>query len=208
MNVSQLLSISPVMPVVVIDDAKLAVPLARALVEGGVRVMEVTLRTSAALESIRSIAREVPEISVGAGTILNTRDLQQAREAGASFGISPGSVPELLKSGRESDWPYLPGAMTPSDVMAAMAAGYSTLKFFPAAQAGGVSMLKALAGPFPKLMFCPTGGISIATAPDYLALSNVSCVGGSWLTPADRIAAQDWAVITKLAQDACLLRPT
>lgn len=208
MNVSELLRISPVMPVVVIDDAALAVPLARALVSGGVGVMEITLRTSAALESIRAIAREVPEISVGAGTILNTRDLQQAREAGASFGISPGSTPELLSAGRDGDWPYLPGAMTPSDVMAAVAAGYSTLKFFPAAQAGGVPMLKALAGPFPKVMFCPTGGISLATAPDFLALVNVSCVGGSWLTPADRIKAQDWAAITQLARDVCSLRST
>jgi 2-dehydro-3-deoxyphosphogluconate aldolase / (4S)-4-hydroxy-2-oxoglutarate aldolase len=206
MNVSQLLRISPVMPVVVIDDAKLAVPLARALVEGGIGVMEVTLRTAAALESIKAIARDVPEISVGAGTILNVRDLQQARDAGARFGISPGSSAELLVAGKDADWPYLPGAMTPSEVMAAVAAGYSTLKFFPAAQAGGVPMLKALAGPFPKVMFCPTGGISVATAPDYLALANVSCIGGSWLTPGDRIAAQDWAAITKLAREASLLR--
>lgn len=206
MNVSQILQISPVMPVVVIEDASLAVPLARALVNGGIRVMEITLRTPAALESIKAIAREVPDISVGAGTIINVRDLHLAREAGASFGISPGANPELLSAGRETDWPYLPGAMTPSEVMAAVEAGYTTLKFFPAAQAGGVSMLKAFFGPFSKVTFCPTGGISIATAPDYLSLPNVSCVGGSWLTPADRIAARDWSAITELARNACLLR--
>jgi len=208
MNVHDLLRTGPVMPVIVIDDATLAVPLARALVDGGVRVLEVTLRTGAALEAIRAIAREVPEALVGAGTILSARDLQQAREAGARFGVSPGATPELLALGKAGDWPYLPGIMTPSDLMAALAAGYSALKFFPAAQAGGIPMLKALGGPFPQVSFCPTGGITSATAPDYLALPNVVCVGGSWLTPAALLHARDWSGITRLAaQAAALPRP-
>ena len=208
MNVHDLLRAAPVMPVIVIDDAAQAVPLARALVAGGIRVLEVTLRTPAALQAIRAIAKEVPDAIVGAGTIINAHDLQQAREAGAQFGVSPGATPELLALGRAGDWPYLPGVMTPSDLMAALAAGYNTLKFFPAAQAGGIPMLKALGGPFPQVTFCPTGGITPATAPDYLALPNVACVGGSWLTPAALLHARDWAGITKLAaQAAALPRP-
>ena len=208
MNVHDLLRAAPVMPVIVIDDAAQAVPLARALVEGGIRVLEVTLRTPAALQAIRAIAKEVPDAIVGAGTIINAHDLQQAREAGARFGVSPGATPELLALGRAGDWPYLPGVMTPSDLMAALAAGYNTLKFFPAAQAGGIPMLKALGGPFPQVTFCPTGGITPATAPDYLALPNVACVGGSWLTPAALLHARDWPAITKLAaQAAALPRP-
>ena len=207
MNVLELLRAGPVMPVIVIDDAALAVPLARALVDGGVRVLEVTLRTPAAPDAIRAIAREVPDAIVGAGTILNPQDLQLARAAGARFGVSPGATPELLAAAR-GDWPFLPGVATPSDVMNALAAGYSALKFFPAAQAGGIAMLKALAGPFPQLLFCPTGGISLVTAPEYLALPNVACVGGSWLTPAALLHARDWAGITKLAaQAAALPRP-
>ena len=208
MNVHDLLRAAPVMPVIVIDDAAQAVPLARALVEGGIRVLEVTLRTPAALQAIRAIAREVPDAIVGAGTIINAHDLQQAREAGARFGVSPGATPELLALGRAGDWPYLPGVMTPSDLMAALAAGYNTLKFFPAAQAGGIPMLKALGGPFPQVTFCPTGGITPATASDYLALPNVACVGGSWLTPAALLRARDWPAITRLAaQAAALPRP-
>ncbi len=208
MNVHELLRAGPVMPVIVIDDAAQAVPLARALVDGGVRVLEVTLRTPAALEAIRAIAREVPDAIVGAGTILNPADLQSARDAGAQFGVSPGATPALLQAAHAAGWPFLPGVMTPSDLIAALAAGYATVKFFPAAQAGGVPMLKALGGPFPQVSFCPTGGITLATAPDYLALPNVACVGGSWLTPASLLHARDWAGITKLAaQAAALHRP-
>jgi 2-dehydro-3-deoxyphosphogluconate aldolase / (4S)-4-hydroxy-2-oxoglutarate aldolase len=207
MNALDLLKIGPVMPVIVIEDAAQAVPLAKALVAGGVRVLEVTLRTPAAAESIRAIAREVPDAIVGAGTILNPHDLELARQAGARFGVSPGATPELLAAAR--GWPYLPGVATPSDVMAALAAGYSVLKFFPAQQAGGVAMLKALHGPFPQLVFCPTGGITPATAPDFLALPNVACVGGSWLTPGALLKSQDWVGITRLAaQAAALPRPS
>jgi len=202
MNMRDILALGPVMPVIVIDDAERAVPLARALVDGGIRVLEVTLRTPAALESIRRIAAEVPEAIVGAGTVLGVRDVESARAAGARFGVSPGTAPELLAALQGSNWPFLPGAMTPSEVMALATAGYKELKFFPAAAAGGVAMLKALAGPFPQLTFCPTGGIGPETAPDYLALSNVCCVGGSWLTPASLVKAGDWAAIQKLSEKA------
>lgn len=207
MNLHDILKAGPVMPVIVIEDAAQAVPLARALLAGGVRVLEVTLRTAAALEAIRAIAREVPQALVGAGTILNAQDLHQAREAGASFGVSPGATPELLRAAAEGGWPFLPGVATASEAMAALAAGHTALKFFPAAQAGGVAMLKALAGPLPQLVFCPTGGITTATAPDYLALPNVACVGGSWLTPAALLRAGDWAAITRLAAEAVALKP-
>jgi len=173
---------------------------------GGLTVLEVTLRSEAALQSIRLIAREVPQAIVGAGTVLSAADLTAAREAGAHFAVSPGSTPALLESGRSCGLPLLPGVMTPSDVIAAVAAGYDILKFFPAAQAGGVDMLKALAGPFPGVRFCPTGGISLANAPDFLALPNVCCVGGSWITAADSIRASDWATITRFAQQAQRLR--
>lgn len=197
---------SPVLPVLVVDDPAHAVPLARALIDGGVRVLEITLRTPGALDSIRAIAREMPEAIVGAGTILDAHDLQAARDAGARFGVSPGATPVLLAAARASGLPFLPGAMTSSDMMAARAAGYSTLKFFPAAQAGGVEALKALSGPFPQLRFCPSGGISLADASKYLALPNVVCVGGSWLTPPALVEAQDWAGITRLAKQAAALR--
>jgi 2-dehydro-3-deoxyphosphogluconate aldolase/(4S)-4-hydroxy-2-oxoglutarate aldolase len=204
----EILRNGPVMPVIVIDDAALAVPLARALVEGGLRVLEVTLRTPAAAAAIRAIAREVPDAIVGAGTVLSPGDLQLARAAGARFGVSPGASPALLAAARSGGLPFLPGVMTPSDTMLAVAAGYATLKFFPADAAGGVRALKALGGPFPQAMFCPTGGISFASAPEYLALPNVVCVGGSWLTPPALLQARDWAGITHLAQQAAALRPS
>lgn len=206
MTALDILKAGPVIPVIVIDDAAQAVPLARALLAGGVRVLEVTLRTPAALQAIRRIAREVPEALVGAGTILNPEDLRLALEAGARFGISPGATPELMRAARDAALPFLPGVATASEAMTALAAGFSAMKFFPAAQAGGVAMLKALGGPLPQLRFCPTGGITPATAPDYLHLPNVACVGGSWLTPADRVAAGDWAAITALAQQAAALQ--
>ncbi len=206
MQTREILAASPVMPVIVIDEPASAVPLARALVAGGIRVLEVTLRTAAALDAIRAIVAEVPEALVGVGTIVSPADLEAARAAGARFGVSPGANAELLAAARDSCLPFLPGVMTPSDVVAAVAAGFDTLKLFPARQAGGVGMLKALGGPFPQLRFCPTGGIDLASAPEFLALPNVACVGGSWLTPADKVKAGDWAAITRLAADAAALR--
>jgi 2-dehydro-3-deoxyphosphogluconate aldolase/(4S)-4-hydroxy-2-oxoglutarate aldolase len=207
MNISSLLAISPVMPVIVLEEAADAVPLARALVAGGIRVLEVTLRTTAALDSIRAISAEVPDAIVGAGTVVSPADMAAAAAAGATFTVSPGASAELLRAGRDAAIPLLPGVMTPSDVINALAAGYEAMKLFPAAQAGGIGMLKALAGPFPQLRFCPTGGIDAASAPNFLALRNVACVGGSWLTPADRVRAGDWAAITELARAAAALRP-
>lgn len=196
----------PVIPVIVIDDAAQAVPLARALVDGGVRVLEITLRTKAAPAAIRAIAREVPDAIVGAGTITRLEDLKLAQDAGARFGVSPGATPELMAAARAAGLPFLPGVMTPTDMLVALAADYSALKFFPAAPAGGVAALKAMSGPFPRLSFCPTGGIDLATAPDYLALPNVACVGGSWLTPPALVQRRDWAGITRLAKQASALR--
>jgi 2-dehydro-3-deoxyphosphogluconate aldolase/(4S)-4-hydroxy-2-oxoglutarate aldolase len=207
MDISTFLAASPVMPVIVLDKAADAVPLARALVAGGIRVLEVTLRTPAALESIRAISAEVPDAIVGAGTVVSGADIAAAAEAGATFAVSPGASAELLRAGREAAIPLLPGVMTPSDVINALAAGYTAMKLFPAAQAGGIGMLKALAGPFPQVRFCPTGGIDAASAPGFLALPNVACVGGSWLTPADKVRTGDWAAITELARAAAALRP-
>jgi len=208
MNVSleQVLSSSPVMPVIVIDRLQDAVPLARALVDGGIRVLEVTFRTVAAEAAIRAIADQLPEAIVGAGTLQTPADFERARRAGACFAVSPGANAELLQAGREAGLPFLPGVMTPSEVMTAMAHGYSAMKLFPATQAGGVGMLKALYGPFPQLRFCPTGGIAAANAGEFLAQPNVGCVGGSWLTPAARVQAGDWAAITELARKAAALR--
>jgi len=206
MNIQTILNAGPVMPVIVLNQVADAVPLARALVAGGIRVLEVTLRTPAALESIRAIAHEVPDAILGAGTVVSPADLDAAAKAGAVFAVSPGASPELLRAGREAAIPLLPGVMTPSDVINALSAGYTAMKLFPAAQAGGMGMLKALSGPFPQVRFCPTGGIDPASAPDFLALPNVACVGGSWLTPADRVKAGDWAAITELARAAAALR--
>lgn len=199
-SLADVMKTGPVMPVIVIDRLDDAVPLARALVAGGVRVLEVTLRTAVALDAIRAIADAVPEAIVGAGTILNERDLAAAGAAGARFGVSPGATPALLRAARDGGWTFLPGVMTPSEAMAALEQGFSALKFFPAVPAGGVEMLKAIAGPLPQLRFCPTGGISPATAPDFLALANVDCIGGSWLAPKKLVAAGDWAAITALAR--------
>jgi 2-dehydro-3-deoxyphosphogluconate aldolase/(4S)-4-hydroxy-2-oxoglutarate aldolase len=208
MDIQTILTASPVMPVIVLDRVADAVPLARALVAGGIRVLEVTLRTPAALDSIHAIAAEVPDAIVGAGTVVSPADLDAAARAGAVFAVSPGASPELLWAGQDAPIPLLPGVMTPSDVINALAAGYNAMKLFPAAQAGGLGMLKALAGPFPQVRFCPTGGIDLASAPTFLALPNVACVGGSWLTPAELVKAGDWAAITELARAAAALRPT
>jgi 2-dehydro-3-deoxyphosphogluconate aldolase/(4S)-4-hydroxy-2-oxoglutarate aldolase len=206
MQISDVVDPAPVIPVIVLERAADAVPLARALLAGGLPVLEVTLRTAAALEAIEAIARAVPQAVVGAGTVLSRGDLMAARDAGARFAVSPGVAPELLAAGRECGLPLLPGVMTPTEVMAAAAAGYDTMKFFPAVQAGGVEMLRAWAGPFPRLRFCPTGGVTLANASDFLALPNVCCVGGSWIAPPASIRTGDWAEITRLAQQARRLR--
>jgi len=206
MDPLELMRIGPVIPVIVIDDIEQAVPLARALVDGGVRVLEVTLRTPVALDAIRAIAREVPDAIVGVGTISRVEHFEQAIQAGARFGVSPGLTRELVDAAHASRLPLLPGVMTPSDVIRARNAGFFALKLFPAQQAGGIGMLKALSGPFPDVTFCPTGGVTPTSAPDFLALPNVGCVGGSWLTPPAMVKAGDWQEITALSLDASKLR--
>jgi 2-dehydro-3-deoxyphosphogluconate aldolase/(4S)-4-hydroxy-2-oxoglutarate aldolase len=201
MNTLDLVQHGPVIPVIVIDRLEDAVPLAQALVAGGVRVLEVTLRTPVALDAIRAMTA-VEGAIVGAGTIRSAADARAAHAAGAVFGVSPGYTAEVGAACREVGLPLLPGVATASEVMAAQADGLSFLKFFPATAAGGIPMLKALAGPFPDVVFCPTGGISLATAPDFLALPNVKVCGGSWLTPADAVKAGDWGRITELAAQA------
>jgi len=205
-TVLELLRIGPVIPVVVIDDVAHAIPLARALVAGGVRVLEITLRTPAALAAVTAIAREVGEAIVGVGTITRVDDVARALAAGARFGVSPGFAPALADAARASGLPLLPGVMTPSDVIAGRAAGFDALKLFPAQQAGGIGMLKALHGPFPDVMFCPTGGVTAASAADFLALPNVACVGGSWLAPPQVMRTGEWGKITVLAREASALR--
>ena len=202
MNILEAMRVGPVIPVLVIEDLAQAVPLAQALVAGGVRVLEVTLRTPVALAAIRAMADEVPEAIVGVGTLTRPEDFTEARDAGACFGVSPGLTPALIAAARDSDLPLLPGVMTPSEVIAARLAGFRELKLFPARQAGGMGMLQALAGPFPDVTFCPTGGITAETAPEFLALPNVGCVGGSWLTPKAALLAGDWGRITELAREA------
>ena len=205
MNILQVMRTGPMIPVIVIERLEDAVPLARALVAGGVRVLELTLRTPVALRAIEAIAQEVEGAIVGVGTITRVEDFESALRAGAVFGVSPGLTPALAAAAKDSGLPLLPGVMTPSDVIAARAAGFSELKLFPAQQAGGTGMLKAMAGPFPDVSFCPTGGISAATAPEFLALPNVACIGGSWLTPREAVSAGDWPRITALAREAAAL---
>ena len=206
MNTRELVDHGPVIPVIVLQQVEQAVPMARALLEGGVKVLEVTLRTSVALRCIEAIAREVPQAIVGAGTIRSAADARAARDAGAVFGVSPGYTAAVGQACADAGLPLLPGVATASEVMAAMADGIHFLKFFPASAAGGVPMLKALQGPFPEIRFCPTGGITAETAPQYLALPHVPVCGGSWLTPADAMAQGDWARLTRLAREASALR--
>lgn len=198
---------APVIPVIVVQDAAQAVPLARALVAGGIRMLEVTLRTPVALEAIRAIAQEVPEAVVGAGTVRSAADAKAAAQAGARFAVSPGFTVAVGRACRDLGLPLLPGVATGSEIMMAQDEGYDALKFFPALQAGGTAMLKAWAGPFAEVIFCPTGGVSAANAQEFLGLPNVACVGGSWLTPADALRANDWARISGLALEACALKP-
>jgi 2-dehydro-3-deoxyphosphogluconate aldolase/(4S)-4-hydroxy-2-oxoglutarate aldolase len=193
---------APVIPVIVLHELAHAVPLARALVAGGIRMLEVTLRTPQALACMEAIARSVPEAVVGAGTVRSAADARAARDAGARFAVSPGFTPALGQGCRDAGLPLLPGVATGSEILLAQQEGYSALKFFPALQAGGTAMLCAWAGPFFDVRFCPTGGVSPANAAQFLALDNVACVGGSWLTPADAVAGGDWLRITRLAQEA------
>jgi 2-dehydro-3-deoxyphosphogluconate aldolase/(4S)-4-hydroxy-2-oxoglutarate aldolase len=203
---SSLLDLVPVIPVVVVDDLASAVPVARALVAGGLPVIELTLRTPVALDAIRAIAEEVPEITVGAGTVVEPGQAKEAAAAGASFLVSPGATPTLLAAMRDTGLPFLPGTATVSEVLAALEAGCTELKFFPAEASGGAAYLKGISTVVPAARFCPTGGITAATAPGYLALPNVGCVGGSWLTPADAVASRDWDRVTALAGAAAALR--
>ncbi len=202
MDALTLLRQGPVVPVIVVNDAAVAVDLARALVDGGIRVLEVTLRTKAALAAMRLMRDEVPDAIVGAGTLRNRAQLEAAIDAGAQFGVSPGLTPELASAARNSQMTLIPGVATPSEAMRAQDEGFDILKLFPAEAVGGIKLLKSLAGPLPDLRFCPTGGIDLVKASDYLALPNVLAVGGSWLTPDDAIANRDWARITELARQA------
>jgi 2-dehydro-3-deoxyphosphogluconate aldolase/(4S)-4-hydroxy-2-oxoglutarate aldolase len=200
------LALSPVLPVIVIEDAAWAKPLARALVAGGVKTAEVTLRTPAALDAIRAMVREAPELVVGAGTVLNEADLLNAASAGARYALSPGATPALLKTGAHGPIPFIPGISTASELMLGLEHGYSCFKFFPAERLGGAAALKDLGAPLPAARFCPTGGISAEKVTDYLALKNVMCVGGSWVTPADKMREGDWAGIEALARKAASFR--
>lgn len=206
MNTLELAACGPVIPVIVIDRVEDAVPLARALVAGGVRVLEVTLRTPAALDCIRAMVAAVPEAIVGAGTVRSIADAQAAKDAGCQFAVSPGYTPEIGRACLDIGLPLLPGVSTASEVMMANADGYRFLKLFPATAVGGLNLLKAFASPFHDVVFCPTGGITLETAPQFLALPNVKVCGGSWLTPADAVKSGDWARITRLAAEAQALR--
>ena len=202
----QVMQDAPVIPVIVLNDVAHAVPMARALVAGGVRMLEVTLRTPQALACIEAIAKHVPEAVVGAGTVRNKTDAQAAANAGARFAVSPGYTSAVGQACRDLGLALLPGVATGSEIMMAQEEGFTELKFFPAMQAGGPAMLKAWSGPFFDVRFCPTGGVSLQNASEFLALPNVVCVGGSWLVPADAMAKGDWAKITRLASDTAALR--
>jgi len=206
MNTLELAAHGPVIPVIVIQRIEDAVPLAQALVAGGVRVLEVTLRTPVALASIEAIVKAVPQAIVGAGTVRSVADARAAKDAGCRFAVSPGYASELALACRDIDLPLLPGVATASEVMSASADGYRFLKLFPATAVGGITLLKAFAGPFADVAFCPTGGITAQTARDFLSLPNVKVCGGSWLTPEDAVARGDWARITQLAREASALR--
>jgi 2-dehydro-3-deoxyphosphogluconate aldolase/(4S)-4-hydroxy-2-oxoglutarate aldolase len=202
MNIRTILAQAPVVPVITIVKLEHAVPLAQALVQGGLRVLEVTLRTPVALAAIEAMRKAVPEAIVGAGTLTRPQDFGDAEQAGSQFGVSPGLTPELVQAAKLVSYPLLPGTMTPSEVMMARALGFMALKLFPAQQAGGVGMLKALAAPLPDVVFCPTGGITLESAPSFLALPNVACVGGSWVAPLDLMDAGKWQRIEELAREA------
>ncbi len=205
-KIIEVLQISPIVPVVVVDNIKDAVPLAQSLIEGGIQIIEVTLRSSCALEAIELIAKNVPKMRVGAGTILNPAQLEQAQNRGAEFLISPGLTIKLLEYAKKKDMPLIPGVSSSSEVMQALEWGYSALKFFPAEYCGGVKLLNAFNGPFKGVKFCPTGGISVDNMRSYLDLENVLCVGGSWLTPKNLIQNKEWDKITEICKRALALR--
>jgi 2-dehydro-3-deoxyphosphogluconate aldolase/(4S)-4-hydroxy-2-oxoglutarate aldolase len=203
--IQEIVSLSPVIPVLTISELEHAAPLARALSAGGLRVIEVALRTPVALAAIEVMRKAVPTAVIGVGTLTRAVDFAAADRVGAQFGVSPGLTPELAAAARGARFPLLPGIMTPTEVITARHAGFNVLKFFPAELAGGLSMLQALGAAFPDVSFCPTGGITPATAADYLALANVVCVGGSWLAPSHMLAAGDWTGIEQLAREAARL---
>ncbi|NHB21884.1 bifunctional 4-hydroxy-2-oxoglutarate aldolase/2-dehydro-3-deoxy-phosphogluconate aldolase [Helicobacter pylori] len=205
-KIIEILQISPIVPVVVIEDIKDAVPLAQSLVEGDIQIIEVTLRSSCALEAIELIAKNVPKMRVGAGTILNLTQLEQAQNRGAEFLISPGLTIKLLEHAKKKEMPLIPGVSSSSEVMQALELGYSALKFFPAEYCGGVKLLNAFNGPFKGVKFCPTGGISADNMHSYLNLENVLCVGGSWLTPKDLVQNKEWDKITEICKRSLALR--
>lgn len=206
-NAREILSAGAVVPVMAIEDLSAAVDLAHALVEGGIPTLEITLRTEHGIKAIELIKKEVPDAIVGAGTVINGEQLKAVENAGAEFAISPGFNASFAKAAERSGIAVIPGVATPGELMLALEHGIDTLKLFPAEVVGGRAMLKALHGPFPQAKFCPTGGITPETAPEYLKLPNVLCVGGSWLTPQEAVAAKDWTAITRLAEAAAALRP-
>lgn len=206
MDIAAIAALAPVIPVLTVERTADAVPLAKALVKGGLPVLEITLRTPVALEALRAMAAEVPEAILGAGTVLNAEQLDQARRAGARFLVSPGCTRALAEAAKSSGMPFLPGVQTVSEAMALADLGFRLMKFFPADQAGGLGWLKAVAAPLAGLRFCPTGGIDADTAPSYLALPNVACIGGSWVAPRDAVAAGDWQKVERLAAAAAGLK--
>ena len=201
-SIKDIMNTSPVIPVMVINKLDHAIPLARALVEGGLKVLEITLRTPIALEAIKAIKAEIPDAIVGAGTVINMETLRKSIDAGSEFLVSPGVTDTLIDAALASGVPILPGVITPTEAMHLMAKGITEMKFFPAEAAGGIPMIKAIGAPLPQITFCPTGGVSPGNAPDYLALKNVACVGGSWMAPADLVDAEDWQEIKRRASKA------
>ena len=206
MQIRDILKVAPVVPVLIIERLEHAAPLAQALCAGGLRVLEVTMRTPVALPAIEAMRKAAPDAIVGVGTLTKPQDFQAASDAGAQFGVSPGLTAELAEASGNVSFPLLPGVMTPSEVIAAKLQGFTALKLFPAMQAGGLGMLRALASPFNDVIFCPTGGITRESAPDFLALPNVACVGGSWVAPAKLLDSGDWQAIEALAREAAELR--
>ena len=207
-RLTEIFGLAPVIPVITIADAAHALPLARALVSGGLRAIEITLRTDAALEAARAIIAEVPDAIVGIGTVLTPRDLERAAKLGAAFAVSPGVTPDLLAAAREGDLPFAPGIQTASDLISCVVGGFELVKFFPAIPAGGLAALNALSGPFPQVRYCPTGGIGEANAREWLAHPKVAAIGGSWIAPSSDVSAGAWPEIERRARAAAALRPS
>ena len=206
LSIDKILNVAPVMPVMVVERLEDAVPLARALYEGGLKVLEITLRTPVALDAVKAMRKDLPaDAVIGVGTVVTPEDFKRALDAGAQFLVSPGSTSELIEAARESSVPLLPGVATPTEAMHLYTQGFKHLKFFPAEAAGGVPMLKSIGGPLPQITFCPTGGVNLDNAPNYLALPNVACVGGTWMAPTKLIASQSWTEIKTLATEAAQL---